>query len=91
MSERIEMYVNVCHCGHSKSAHYEEQHTCLGMLCECEKYTDRDDPLPKKMKASPPIPLFDEEAIDTPRYPIAPTTHPLGCTCSVCAFNFGVP
>ncbi len=89
MSDSVQQYVEVCHCGHSKHAHFELKHTCLGMLCECKQYADRDDPLPKPPTRLQPQSFNDvDDWADTQRVPI---THPMGCTCSVCAFNFGVP
>lgn len=84
-------YVTVCHCGHDKASHFEEKHTCLGMLCECKAYADRDKPPPPKPKAIvyPVINPFDDfdNCPDTPRI----DTHPTGCTCAVCAWTYGVP
>ncbi len=88
-------YVTVCHCGHDKSTHHEEQHTCLGMLCDCTRYVDRDDPKPQAMKAAPPVPELDieEECPPTlPMFPAAPAyPHAVGCTCAVCAYMYGTP
>ncbi len=85
-------YIEVCHCGHSKSAHYEEKHTCLGMLCECDSYTDRDDPKPKTVSIPFKLPFsMDFASTPTPVMPSGTPTHPTGCTCAVCAYSFGTP
>ncbi len=95
-------YVEICHCGHNKATHFEEKHTCLGMLCDCKRYTDRDDPLPSEMKAAAPFPNWendfddiqdiDDGPITLPMIPIINIPpHPHGCPCAICAYNFGVP
>lgn len=65
-------WAQVCHCGHDRSSHFEEKHTCLGVLCSCEVYTHRDDPLPvsPKPEAWPDWTDLGEEAIATPTIPI---------------------
>lgn len=69
-------YVEVCHCGHNKATHFEEKHTCLGMLCDCKKYIDRDDPLPSEIKAAPRVPEFDLDWDDDDGN--GPITLPMG-------------
>jgi hypothetical protein len=92
----FEMYVRVCHCGHHKTSHYEESGTCLGVLCDCSRYTDRDDPKPQAMKAAPVVPDLDIEEdcpITLPMIPVPsnPYPHPTGCVCSACQFWYGTP
>lgn len=79
----------MCHCGHRQDSHHESKYTCLGMLCDCASYRDRELPLPKATK---PAPMFtpDDEEPETPRIG-AGTSHPTWCTCSVCMLGFGGP
>lgn len=80
-------YIRVCHCSHDISSHYEEKHTCLGMLCDCAAYADRDDPKPKKVtKTAPaPAPVHDPDpGIATPVLP-----HAMWCTCATCLAAWG--
>ena len=44
----MSIYKTVCHCGHDQATHHEQQHTCLGMQCECWKYRDHLKPDEKK-------------------------------------------
>lgn len=96
-------YVEVCHCGCAKATHFEESGMCLGVSCDCTKYTDRDDPKPTKPFARPsthprtclcfvckqfPQPARIE-VDDTVDTPR--NTHPIACTCSVCAYMYGTP
>ncbi len=78
-----------CHCGHDKATHYEEKHTCLGMLCDCSRYTHRDDPLPKVTLIYPKIIGFVDcdDAVDTPRIPSCPSF----CRCIDCLLAAGAP
>ncbi len=89
-------YVQVCHCGHDKSSHYKDSETCLGMLCDCTRYVDRDDPKPQAMKAAPPVPVVEVEEECPPTLPMFPAAapaypHAVGCTCAVCAYMYGAP
>ena len=71
-------YQDVCHCGHHKDSHYLGKHTCLGMLCDCEKYIHRDEPKPVKPVAPRKKPVDDWDLL-------TPTMiHPTWCTCPVC-------
>ena len=43
-----------CHCGHDITSHYLDQDvrpakrgSCLAMYCECKRYVNKFDPLPK--------------------------------------------
>jgi len=79
-------YTRVCHCGHEKSTHWEEQHTCLAMLCDCEAFADRDDPKPTKAappRLTPPPAHDTDPGIATPCLP-----HPMWCTCSACFMGY---
>ena len=73
----MSIYVEVCHCSHDRSTHFEGSSTCLGMLCDCEKYTHRDDPKP--VKPVPPKPVRGPAVDDDD-----PVTHPSWCMCSIC-------
>ncbi len=73
------MILRICHCSHDRDTHYESQHSCLGMLCDCTSYRDRDVPLPKPVKAAP---VVEEESPVTPR-----VSHPQWCTCPACMFG----
>ncbi len=84
-------YLEVCHCGHNKVTHFEEKHTCLGMLCDCKRYIDRDDPKPSAIKAAAPVhpidwgDVWDDDGpITLPMIPI-PVSHSKGCMCPLCA------
>ena len=75
-------YVQVCHCGHDKDTHYECEHTCLGMQCDCQKYIDRDDEDDPKARAPvKKVPfrsmfLDDDIPFPTPRVPTSPLPAP---------------
>lgn len=79
------MILTVCHCGHDRDTHYESAHTCLGMLCDCKAYHDRERPLPKPVRVAAPPP-DDAEAPPTPR--IGGNHHPAGCQCLTCKWIF---
>lgn len=92
--------VTVCHCGHDVATHFEEKHTCLGMRCDCEKYTHRDDPLPKKRAVRPKHAshcrcLACKEAdgtlgtADHQDQIVTPMIHPGWCTCDDCMRVWG--
>lgn len=92
------MILRICHCGHDRDSHFESKHTCLGMLCDCRSYRDRDIPLPKpppRQKAiAMPAPDDDDDTGDPPPSTQPPSTlrmHPVGCICAACAFMYGVP
>jgi hypothetical protein len=72
-------YVELCHCGHDKSTHFEKTHTCLGMRCDCTAYLDRDRPKPAPPPPPKPAPHVDDGWDD-----VSPITHPSGCVCIVC-------
>lgn len=81
----------ICHCGHDKATHFEQEHTCLGMLCDCPSYADREVPRPKAKPviAYPVIDLLPDDfdpCPDTPRM-----AHPAGCICAICLYWFGTP
>ncbi len=76
MSDRVQQYVEVCHCGCAKATHWEEKHNCLGMQCECRMYIDRDDPDRKertKKAQATPLPFDDIDTGDPPPTPIPST------------------
>ncbi len=82
-------WAQVCHCGHDRASHFEGKHTCLGMLCDCRAYADREVPKPKAGPAYPkinPMPDDFDPSPDTPRMPCPP-----GCVCPACLFWFGTP
>lgn len=76
------MRAEICHCSHDKATHFEGQHTCLGMRCDCTAYVHRDDPAP--VKPAPPVRVHvdDDWAV-----PVDPITHKTGCNCAVCAWS----
>ncbi len=91
---RLVRYIEQCHCGHAKATHWEEKHNCLGMLCECRMYIDRDDP-DRKERTQAPAPVLPTvnvtEYVDwvsvTPMVP-----HPWWCACTDCvAAGAGMP
>jgi hypothetical protein len=70
----------LCHCGHDVSTHFDGKHTCLGMLCDCTSFRNRDLPDPPKPKARVALPVDDGWSDPTPQ------THPTGCTCIICVW-----
>ncbi len=83
-------FATICHCGHDKATHFQEEHTCLGMRCDCQVYADRDvpKPVPKHVIKVTDIDLVDDfdPCPDTPRM-----AHPAGCICAICLYWFGAP
>lgn len=81
------MILEICVCGHNKATHFKEKHTCLGMLCECKEYVDRNTPpkerLTQEMPAAAPIdkdawgffdvPLPTNDPPTLPMIPVAPS------------------
>ncbi len=78
------MILRICHCSHDISSHFEGKHTCLGMLCDCTSFRNRDVPLPKPLPRVKATPMPAPDDVD-------PITHPTGCLCSVCAYRWGTP
>ncbi len=83
------MILRICHCGHDISTHHEQVHTCLGMLCDCTSYRDRDIPLPKPVPKSKAIQMPPPDDGDPPPSTLR-VPHPQWCLCSVCMLG-GTP
>lgn len=62
--------MELCKCGHHKDTHFESKHTCLGTLCSCERYRDKDAPERKEaLKMSVEV-SFDPESWTWPSFEV---------------------
>lgn len=83
------MILQICHCSHDIASHFKDKHTCLGMLCDCTKFRNRDVPLPPPVKAIKRIAPIDDDDGDPP--PTPRMAHPPFCNCAVCVYGLGQP